>query len=216
MTYKLAMLPLPRSGVTTIIVAAWMALGGGGCAGAPDEALTARLNEASSKIVECQKETAAAKNEVTALKRQLAEAMANPSKVVLTDPDIIELVAKVKAAKAAAAPADAEGGDEVKLGKGDLNPRDASRIVLQGAGAMQACYERALKKNASLQYQAGVGLTLGITVRPTGNVSAVDVAPSVDSGMTQCIKAAALHWKFPKFAGAAVTIEQRVSLTPKT
>jgi hypothetical protein len=37
---------------------------------------------------------------------------------------------------------------------------------------MQACYERALKKNAALQMQAGLALTLGITVKPTGDVEA--------------------------------------------
>lgn len=209
MPYKISMRCSPFAPLTLLSVLA--------CSGGADQGLMTRLNETSAKVVECQKEIATTKDQVRTLKRQLAEAMANPSKVVLTDPDIIELVAQVKAARAAAGGARSEGtSDEVKIGKGDLNPSEASRIVLQGAGAMQVCYERALKKNASLQYQAGVGVVLGIIVKPTGSVGGVEVTPSVDREMTQCIKAAVTHWKFPKFAGGAVTIEQKISLTPKT
>ena len=72
---------------------------------------------------------------------------------------------------------------------------------MQGAPALRQCYERALKKNQSLQYQSGVGLTLDITVRPQGTVEDVGVNPSIDPEMTSCIKSAAMRWKFPTFAG---------------
>jgi len=173
-----------------------------------DDGLAAKLNETSNKVVSCQNELSEAKNQIAALKRQLAQAIAEPSKVQLTDPDIIELVASRK--KLAAAP----------VGEGDvtptLNPKEASRIVMQGASAMQQCYERALKKNASLQFKSGLGVTLGITVKPTGQVETVDVNPSVDKDMTQCFKTTVLRWKFPSFTGTAVTIEQKLTLTPKT
>jgi hypothetical protein len=67
-----------------------------------------------------------------------------------------------------------------------------------------------------LQKQAGVGLVLGITVKPTGEVRQVEVSPNVDTGMTECIRHAAARWKFPTFSGSAVTIEQKLTLTPKT
>jgi len=173
-----------------------------------DEGLTARLMESNNKVLSCQKDLTQAKDQITALKKQLAQALAEPSKVVLTDPDIIELVASRKNRPAAPS------------GEGDvtptLNPKEASRIVMQGASAMQQCYERALKKNASLQYKAGLGVTLGITVKPTGQVEMVDVNPSVDKDMTQCFKTTVLRWKFPSFTGTAVTIEQKLTLTPKT
>ena len=34
--------------------------------------------------------------------------------------------------------------------------------------------------------------------------------------MTKCIKTTIGHWKFPTFKGNAVTIEQKLTLTPKT
>jgi hypothetical protein len=172
-----------------------------------DEALTQRLLEANDKVLACQKELAQAqaqaKSQVAGLKRQVAEAVANPTRIQLTDPEIIELVASIRG------PAAADTG-------GGLDPQKASAIVLRGAPAMQACYERALKNSASLQRKSGVGLKLGITVRPNGAVEGVDVAPNVDDGMTGCIRAAASRWKFPAFSGRAVTIEQQVKLTPKT
>jgi hypothetical protein len=173
-----------------------------------DDGLTARLMESNNKVLACQKDLTQAKDQIGALKKQLAQALADPSKVVLTDPDIIELVASRKNRPAAPS---AEGDVTPTL-----NPKEASRIVMQGASAMQQCYERALKKNASLQYKSGLGVTLGITVKPTGQVEMVDVNPSVDKDMTQCFKTTVLRWKFPSFTGTAVTIEQKLTLTPKT
>jgi hypothetical protein len=177
---------------------------GGACSKA-DEGLTQRLMDANDKVVACQKEVAGLKSQVAGLKRQVADAIANPGKIALTDPDIIELVASRR-------------GTPGKPGEVQptLDPKQASKIVMNGATAMQACYERALKKNAALQMQAGLALTLGITVKPNGDVEGVDVAPNVDKGLTDCFRTTASHWKFPTFTGTAVTIEQKLKLTPKT
>jgi hypothetical protein len=172
----------------------------------PDEGLTARLLESNNKNVACEKELAETKAARDNLKRQLAMAMANPTKLQLTDPEIIELIASARK----------ERGAGPEFGQGDLNPKEASAIVMRGAPALQGCYERALKKNAALQMRSGIGVTLGITVKPVGQVDAVDVSPSVDAEMTKCIKTTISRWKFPTFTGRAVTIEQKLTLTPKT
>ena len=177
-----------------------------GCPNKQDEGLTARLLEANSKNVACEKKLAETKAERDNLKKQLAIAMANPTKLTLTDPEIINLIADARK----------ERGAGPEIGQGDLNPKEASAIVMRGAPALQACYERALKKNAGLQMRAGLGVTLGITVKPAGEVDSVDVSPSVDAEMTKCMKATITRWKFPTFTGNAVTIEQKLTLTPKT
>src|SRR5688572_14523973 len=117
------------------------------------EEMSKRLNETNDKLLQCRKENNDLRNEVAGLKRQLAAAMANPSRVVLTDPEIINLIASIKAQ------APARTGD-----RGALDPAVASKVVEQGSQALRQCYERALKKNQSLQFQSGVGLTLDITV----------------------------------------------------
>jgi hypothetical protein len=178
------------------------------CDGKEKEELAKRYNETADKLLQCRKDTNDLTNEVAGLKRQLAQAMANPSKVTLNDPEIINLIASIRGGSAGAP------GDEVTLGKGSLNPKEASKIVMQGAMALRQCYERALKKNQALQYQSGLAITLALTVKPQGAVQGVEVVPSVDHDMTTCIKTAAMRWKFPTFAGSAVTIEQKLTLTP--
>ena len=187
------------------LLALSLVVGVGGC-NKPDEGLTARLLEANSKNIACQKDLAQAKAERDSLKKQLAIAMANPTKLQLTDPEILNLIADARK----------ERGAGPDLGDGDLNPKEASAIVMRGAPALQACYERALKKNAGLQMRAGLGVTLAITVKPVGQVDVVEVSPSVDGEMTKCMKATITRWKFPAFTGHAVTIEQKLTLTPKT
>ena len=182
------------------------------CNNQANEELTRRVAEANGTISELKRDNTRLETEVKGLKRQLAQALANPGKIVLDDPEIIELIADLRAS---AAPAGGIG-EELSIGKGDLNPKEASAVVMRGARALQQCYERALKKNQALQYQAGVQMVLGITVKATGRVDDVNVAPSIDGGLTACIDTAVKGWKFPKFAGSAVSIEQRVRLTPKT
>ncbi len=176
-----------------------------GCNNSGNKELMAKLDDAGNKLLECKKENNELTNEVKSLKRQIAVAMADPSKLVLRDPEIIELIADLRG-----------GNTDVSVGKGDLSPAVASKIVMEGARALQQCYERALKKNAALQMRAGVQLLLGLNVDGSGHVNHVTVNPSIDKSLDECIETSAKRWKFPKFSGEAVTIEQKIMLTPKT
>lgn len=167
--------------------------------------MTRRLNETSDKLLDCKKQNNDLTNQVSSLKRQLAQAMSNPGKITLSDPEIIELIASRRA--------QAGGGGDTGPGP---EPKEVSKIVMQNAQGLQQCYERALKRNSALQYQAGVQLLLGLSLKPTGGVESVSVAPSIDAGLTECIKGAAGRWKFPPFQGQNVLVEQKVVLTPKT
>ena len=188
-------------GKLAFVLPALLALG---CDTKEKEELTKRYNETADKLLQCRKETNDLTNEVAGLKRQLAQAMANPSKVTLNDPEIINLIASIKGTP--------PGGD---LAKGALDPTQASKIVMQGAPALRQCYERALKRNQNLQFQSGIGVVLNVTVKPQGTVEDVALSPSVDAEMTSCIRTAAMRWKFPTFAGdSVITIEQKLTLTP--
>jgi len=180
-----------------------------GCKGGGEE-MTSRLNEANDKVVACKRDVNDLKTQLAELKQKLAQAMSNPSRVQLTDPDILNLIAEIKGKRGAE-----EDGDVV-LGKGDLNPKEASRVVRQGAQALQKCYERALKKNSALQMQSGLSVLLEITVKPTGLVRGMNLSPQVDSEMTECVRTTVARWKFPPFAGDSVVVTQKLTLTPKT
>jgi hypothetical protein len=183
----------------------------GGCKDNSGEELTSRLNEANNKVVACKNDINDLKSQNAELKQKLAQAMANPSRVPLTDPDILNLIAEIKNKRG---PSSDEG--DVVLGKGDLNPKEASRVVKQGAQALQKCYERALKKNAALQVQSGLNVMLEITVKPTGIVKEMNLTPKVDSEMVECVRTTVARWKFPPFAGEPVVVAQKLTLTPKT
>ena len=162
-----------------------------GCRGGDDEEMIRRLGQANDKVVTCRNEASDLKSQVASLKRQLAEAVANPNRLQLTDPEILNLIGDLRKQKRAIAGAE---GDEVIIGKGDLKPQDASRVVKRNAQTIQVCYERALKKNSALQYQAGLALVVELTVKPTGAVKEVNVRPSVDAEMTSCFQTAASRW----------------------
>ena len=181
-----------------------------GCKGGDGGEWTTRLNEANDKVVACKRDVNDLKTQNAELKQKLAQAMAGSARVQLTDPDILNLIADLKSKRAA------DEGGEIVLGKGDLNPKDASRVVRQGAQALQKCYERALKKNAALQQRSGLGVVLEITVKPSGVVKDMSLSPQVDGDMTDCVRTAVARWKFPPFAGEAVVVAQKLTLTPKT
>ena len=183
-----------------------------GCTGSDSQDLLRQVNQANDKVVACKSEVGELKSQVASLKRQLAEAAANPNRLQLTDPEVLNLIADLRKQKRAAG----ADGDEVVIGKGDLKPQDASRVVKQNAQAIQVCYERALKRNSALQYQVGLARVGELTVRPTGAVKEVNVRPSVDADMTSCFQTAAMRWKFPTFGGEPVVVAQKVTLTPKT
>lgn len=135
------------------------------------------------------------------LKQQLAQVVGDPNRITITDPEVINLIADLRAQRP-------EGPA--------LDPKSASKVILHGARAMQVCYERALKRNTHLQFQAGLGVTLEVTVQAAGTVEGVAVEPAVDQDMISCIRTAAMRWKFPSFSGEPVVVSQRITLTPKT
>jgi len=182
-----------------------------GCKGGDNDDAIRQVNQANDKVVACKSEVNELKSQVSTLKRQVAQAAAHPTdRLDLTDPEILNLVADIRKQRRGAE------GDEVAIGKGDLKPQDASRVVKQNAQAMQVCYERALKKNSALQFQAGLALVVELTVKPTGAVREVSIKPSFDADMTSCFQTAAMRWKFPTFGGEPVVVAQKVTLTPKT
>ena len=68
-----------------------------GCKRGADEETLRRLSEANDKVVSCKREVDDLKKEISSLKRQLAQAMANPGKLNLTDPEVINLIASLPA-----------------------------------------------------------------------------------------------------------------------
>ncbi|MFN0245743.1 MAG: hypothetical protein ACKV2T_02470 [Kofleriaceae bacterium] len=111
----------------------------------------------------------------------------------------------------------------VKPGKpGEFRPIDdklageASKqfidVVAKSRGAIQKCYEQALKKDSSLQART-VTLTVSASFSQAGGYKSSSFAPSLGSTFDECIKTVASKWSLPQNS-PVMTFKAQVSLTP--
>lgn len=87
---------------------------------------------------------------------------------------------------------------------GALAPDVIVREVKAKAGAVKACYEKALKRNPNLSGKVVVHWT----ITAAGTVSGVDIETDTvgDSEVTGCIKSMISRWRFPAPANGAVDV----------
>ncbi len=85
-------------------------------------------------------------------------------------------------------------------------------VVARSRGAIQKCYEQALKKNTGLQART-VTLTVSASFSNTGSYQTSSFAPSLGDTFDNCIKTVASKWALPQNS-PAMTFKAQVSLTP--
>ena len=85
-------------------------------------------------------------------------------------------------------------------------------VVQKSRGAIQKCYEQALKKNTGLQART-VTLTVSASFANSGAYRDSSFAPSLGDAFDNCIKTVATKWALPTNS-PAMTFKATVSLTP--
>ena len=85
-------------------------------------------------------------------------------------------------------------------------------VVARSRGAIQKCYEQALKKNTGLQART-VTLTVSASFSKDGGYQTSSFAPSLGDAFDNCIKTVASKWALPTNS-PAMTFKAQVSLTP--
>lgn len=85
-------------------------------------------------------------------------------------------------------------------------------VVAKSRGAIQKCYEQALKKNANLQART-VTLTVSASFSAQGAYKSSTFSPSLGDTFDNCIKTVASRWSLPTNS-PAMTFKAQVSLTP--
>jgi hypothetical protein len=111
----------------------------------------------------------------------------------------------------------------VKPGKpGEVRPIDdkataaASKefldVVAKSRGAIQKCYEQALKKNTGLQAKT-ITLNVSASFSNAGQYKSSSFSPSLGDTFDNCIKTVASKWQLPQNS-PAMTFKAQVSLTP--
>jgi len=85
-------------------------------------------------------------------------------------------------------------------------------VVERSRGAIQKCYEQALKKNTGLQAKT-VTLSVSASFAPSGQFKSSNFAPSLGDTFDSCIRTVASKWALPTNS-PAMTFKAQVSLTP--
>jgi len=85
-------------------------------------------------------------------------------------------------------------------------------VVAKSRGAIQKCYEQALKKNTGLQART-VTLTVSASFSQAGAYRTSSFAPSLGATFDDCIQNVARRWVLPT-SSPAMTFKAQVSLTP--
>ena len=89
--------------------------------------------------------------------------------------------------------------------------REFLSVVEKSRGAIQKCYEQALKKNTGLQAKT---VTLSVSASfAAGQFKSSSFAPSLGDAFDSCIRTVASKWTLPT-SSPAMTFKAQVSLTP--
>lgn len=85
-------------------------------------------------------------------------------------------------------------------------------VVAKSRGAIQKCYEAALKKDTNLQART-ITLTVSASFSQAGAYRDANFSPSLGGTFDSCIKTVASKWALPQNS-PAMTFKAQVSLTP--
>ena len=85
-------------------------------------------------------------------------------------------------------------------------------VVAKSRGAIQKCYEQALKKGTASQAKT-ITLTVSASFANTGAYRESSFAPSLGDAFDSCIRTVAQKWALPQNS-PAMTFKAQVSLTP--
>ena len=92
----------------------------------------------------------------------------------------------------------------VPVVEGPTDPSLVVKEVRARMGAVRACYERALKRNATLSGKVKIRWT--ITTAGTVSNIEIDEDSVGDSGVSSCMKAVVMRWRFVAPEGAPVDV----------
>lgn len=156
------------------------------------------IDKSKPELDQCKARIDKMQAEMNALKRTLAEALANPG-TIKVDPSVLMIDGKL---------------EQPKVAEGNISQEAVVSTLKMNKGALQSCYERAMKRNTSL-HQQKMTVTLGFKLQPAGSASDISISPNYDAPMIDCMKKAIMRWHFPQFSGSPVGVETPVTLTPR-
>ncbi len=156
------------------------------------------VDKSAEPLKQCRVDNDKLQSEILTLKRQLAQALADPGSIKI-DPEVLKIEGKYV---------------KPTYKEGTLSKEQVIATIAKGKRVLKSCYERAMKKNVKLQREK-ITLTIGFKVMPAGSASGIRISPNLDATMVDCMKKAIRRWKFPTFTGQPVGVESPLTLSPK-
>ena len=156
------------------------------------------VDRSAKPLEECRVNGDKLQAEILTLKRQLAQALADPGSIKV-DPSVLEIEGKLI---------------KPTYKEGSLSQEEVISTMTKNKKVLKSCYERAMKKSVALQRDK-ITLTIGFKVQPSGSASNIRITPNHSTTMVDCMKKAIRRWKFPAFTGQPVGVESPLTLSPK-
>lgn len=174
-------------------------------AGCKGETVIKDKQETLDKLDAAQKQLQAQKDELDRLRADAAKCSMNqtPGEIVVT---IEGDIAKIKPGHGGGGGATIDDATTARQSQAFLD------MVQRSRGAIQKCYEQALKKNSGLQART-ISLKLSAKFQASGDFAGSDFNPSLGDVFDGCLRTVAGRWKMPA-APASMTFQANVSLSP--
>lgn len=109
-------------------------------------------------------------------------------------------------------PTGGSGGPPVDDKVAAAASKEFLNVVAKSRGAIEKCYEQALKKNAAPSGRT-ITLTVSASFAQSGAYRESSFAPSLGDAFDSCIRTVASKWALPQNS-PAMTFKAQVSLTP--
>jgi hypothetical protein len=187
---------------TNVIVTAVLLLGGVGCKG---ETVVKDNPDTLRDLDTCKKTVAEKDKLITALQEENARLARNGSGG--------EIVVAIEGnALTVRPPGPGQPAHPIDDKMAAAASKEFLDVVARSRGAIQKCYEQALKKNANLQAKT-ITLTVSASFSQAGQYRDSSFAPSLGDTFDNCIKTVASKWALPTNS-PAMTFKAQVSLTP--
>jgi len=123
-----------------------------------------------------------------------------------------EIVVTIEGANMTVKPGQAGGALPIDERAAAASAQEFIGLVERSRGAIQKCYEQALKKSSGLQSRE-ISLTVYATFNTTGAVASSSSAPSLGEPFDACFKQVAGKWTL-KGSSSSMTYRQVVQLKP--
>jgi hypothetical protein len=180
-----------------------------------------RTAELADKLVSCQNERSALKEQLGGAQVELQQLKAQADKAPAAAPAAPAQEQPKRAGRslprhglpshdvAAARPAVQRTGPDNPAAEAKAAQEMAQQLRSQGS-QFRPCYERGLKRNANLQFVNQIKVRL--TVGPDGRAREVHTIPRTESDMESCIAQLVSRWQVTPYKGQPVQVEMPVNL----